>query len=86
MTKRMNVAESGRFLWRRNVKFDIMLLGEVQTQNPFAFKIQKPVWVDIAKVLQEGPLKMQVTDRSCRDRVIDLLKTHRKEENESARA
>lgn len=75
-----------RFLWRRNPKFDVMLLEQVQTKNPFAFKNQKQTWIEIAKVLQEGNLKMKVSDRSCRERVAELLKIHRKGERESARA
>lgn len=63
-----------------------MLLEEVQTKNPFAFKNQKSVWADIAKVLAEGPLKMKVTDRSCRERVTELLKIHRRDELDSVRA
>lgn len=64
--------------------YDVMLLSEVQSRNPSAFNNQKPVWVEIAKILQNGDLKMKVTGRSCRDRVMHLLKAHRKNEHQSS--
>lgn len=75
-----------RFVWKRNVMYDVMLLSEVQSKNPYAFNKQKPVWIEIATVLSNGALKMQVTDRSCRERVMDLLKTHRQNESHSSGA
>lgn len=72
--------KSSRFVWKRNIKYDLQLLHEVNSKNPFAFNNQKPVWMDVAKSLQEGHLKMKVTDRSCRERVTELLKKHRKDE------
>ena len=69
-----------RFVWSRNLQYDFYLLLETEAKNPFSFKNQKPVWEEISKILKESDLKMKVTDRSCRDRVNDLLKKHRKEE------
>lgn len=69
-----------RFVWSRNIQYDFYLLLETEAKNPFSFKNQKPVWEEISKILKESDLKMKVTDRSCRDRVNDLLKKHRKEE------
>lgn len=43
-----------------------MLLMEVQSKNPFAFKNQKPVWNEIAKTLQNSTLQMKVTNQSCK--------------------
>lgn len=74
-----------RFVWKRNIKYDLSLLSEVNSRNPFAFNNQKPVWCDVAKALQEGDLTMKVTDRSCRERVAELLKNHRKNELTSIR-
>lgn len=76
--------ELTKFVWKRNENYDITLLYETEARNPYAFSNQKPTWMQIAKVLQDGPLKMKVTDRSCRERVMELLKTHRKEESESS--
>lgn len=80
MNKRKSEDELLRFVWKRNENYDISLLSEVESRNPYAFQNQKPVWVEVAEVLQEGPLKMKVSDRSCRERVSELLKTHRKDD------
>lgn len=78
-------SQSSRFVWKRNIKYDLFLLGEVNSRNPFAFNNQKPVWIDVAEVLQKCELKMKVTDRSCRERVAELLKNFRKNELTSIR-
>lgn len=83
MVKRKCAEELVRFVWKRNSMYDIELLLEVQSKNPFAFHNQKPVWNDIAKTLQVGDLKMKVTERSCRDRIVELLKMHRQNERQS---
>lgn len=77
---------AGRFVWKRNIQFDLLLLAEVNSKNPYAFNNQKPYWMDVAKCLQDSQLKMKVTDRSCRERVDELLKSHRKNEDKSNRA
>lgn len=74
-----------RFVWKRNPRYDLILLGEVESKNPYAFNKQKGVWFEIANVLQNCALKMKVTDRSCRERVTELLKSHRKSELASVR-
>lgn len=78
-------SQSSRFVWKRNVKYDLFLLSEVNSRNPFAFNNQKPVWIDVAEALQKCELKMKVTDRSCRERVAELLKNFRKNELTSIR-
>lgn len=83
MGKRKSDSELVRFSWKRNKKYDFLLLSEVQSRNPFVFKNPKPVWDEIAKTLQENSLKMKVTFRSCRDRVNELLKMHRRNERRS---
>lgn len=83
MGKRKSESELVRFSWKRNKNYDTLLLSEVQSRNPFAFKNSKPVWDEIAKTLQESPLQMRVTFRSCRDRVHDLLKSYRRNERRS---
>lgn len=85
-SKQKEESELTKFVWKRNPTYDMSLLYETESRNPFAFNNQKPKWVEIAKVLQDGPLKMKVTDRSCRERVTELLKVHRKEENDRSRA
>lgn len=80
MSKRKSEDKLVRFVWSRNCEFDYLLLTEVQARNPFAFKKPKQVWEDVAKALQLCKLKMKVTARSCRERIGDLLKKHRKEE------
>lgn len=77
--------QSGRFIWKRNLKYDLSLLAEVNSRNPFAFNNQKPYWTDVASALQCGDLKMRVTERSCRERVAELLKNFRKDELASIR-
>ncbi len=69
-----------RFVWSRRIDYDFLLLLEVQEKNPYSFKNSKPIWEEIAKNLRFGELKMKVTQRSCRDRVNELLKKFRKEE------
>lgn len=86
MGKRKSEDELVRFLWRRNLKYDLLLLTEVESKNPYACYNQKPVWIDVASALQQGVLQMKVTERSCRDRVTELLKLHRKDELRSAQS
>lgn len=66
--------------------FDLLLLAEVNSKNHYAFNNQKPCWMDVAKCLQDSQLKMKVTDRSCLERVAELLKSHHKSEDKSNRA
>lgn len=82
MGKRKSDGDLVRF-WKRNARYDFMLLSEVETRNPFAFRNAKPVWEEISKHLQECSLKMKVTGRSCRERVNELLKTHRRKDRQS---
>lgn len=86
MPKRKCDDELQKFVWKRNIQFDIMLLTEVEAKNPFAFKMQKKAWEEIAEHLQNCPLKMKVTHRSCRERMAELLKVHRGEESQSKKA
>lgn len=67
-------------MWKRNPQYDFSLLSEVELFNPYAFAKQNVLWDEIAQALLEGPLKMKVTGRSCRDRATELLKLHRKGE------
>lgn len=86
MGKRKSDSELVRFSWKRNNNYDIMLLSEMQAKNPLAFKNSKPAWESIAMELQKCPLQMKVTHRSCRERVSDLIKMHRRKEHESKAA
>lgn len=83
MGKRKADVELVKFVWKRNRNYDIMLLSEVQSRNPYAFKNSKSVWEEIASELQKGSLQMKVTFRSCRERVSELLKVHRLNERRS---
>lgn len=83
MGKRKCDNELVRFVWKRNVEYDVMLMSEVQERNPFAFKNVKPVWNEIAQALRNCSLQMKVTDRSCRERATELLKMHRQKERRS---
>lgn len=78
--RRKKETELIRFVWSRRQEYDTAVLQETQARNPFPCKNQKLIWDDIAKTLQEGELKMKVTDRSCRERVSELLKKYRKDE------
>ncbi|KAJ6642646.1 hypothetical protein Bhyg_07599 [Pseudolycoriella hygida] len=73
-------AASCRFIWKRNVKYDLSLLAEVNSRNPFAFNNPKQIWMDVADTLKSGVLNMKVTGRSCRERTAELLKVFRKNE------
>lgn len=75
-----------RFSWKRKPEYDLSLLLEVQKRNPFSFDKPRPIWEMVAKSLREGTLKMKVTERSCRDRVNELLKNYRKEEGQIIRS
>ena len=86
MTKRKGSGGGNRFSWKRNPKFDILLLQEVESKNPFAFGKPKPIWEDIAVSLQNSDFKLKVTARSCRERTSDLLESFRKDEIASSRA
>lgn len=86
MGKTKSEDELLRFVWKRNLKYDLQLLCEVESQNPYASDKPKEVWTLIAKILREGALKMKVTERSCRERVNELLKNHRKNELKSLQA
>lgn len=80
MGKRKADSELERFVWKRHIRYDIQLLSEVEELKPYASKNQKPAWDSIAENLQDHPVPMNVTSRCCRDRVTDLLKSHRKGE------
>lgn len=80
MNRKKSDNELVRFVWSRKIEYDFLLLIEVHQRNPFSFKKSKPVWKDIAEALRNSELQMKVTDRSCRERVGELLKKHRKEE------
>lgn len=86
MGKRKADDELSRFVWKRNPQYDIALLYQVEAFNPFALTNQKTGWIDISNALKESELRMKVSDRSCRERVTELLKTHRKDELSSIRA
>ncbi len=86
MKNKKSDEELTRFVWKRNPRYDVTLLVEVEKRNPYSFHKPKPVWEMIAKTLREGSLKMRVTGRSCRERVNDLLKKHRKEEGKIIRS
>lgn len=80
MSKKKSAKELVRFVWSRKIEYDLFLLLEVQDRNPYSFKKSKPVWEEVAESLRKCELKMRVTDRSCRERVAELLKKHRKDE------
>lgn len=80
MGKRKADNELERFVWKRNIHYDIQLLNEVEQFNPFATKHQKAAWEQISLNLRESPIAMNATSRSCRERVTELLKQHRKGE------
>lgn len=86
MKKRKSEDQLIRFVWSRKAEYDLFLLLEVQSRNPYSFKKPKAIWEDIAKTLRECELKMKVTERSCRERVVELLKKHRKEEGQIIRS
>ena len=86
MSRRRSSELQVRFSWKRNPQYDLMLLTEVESQNPFAFKRPKPIWDEIATTLQESNLQMKVTGRSCKDRALDLIVMHRRDELQSSRA
>ena len=77
---------SKRFFWKRNIKYDLQLLSEVNSRNPYSLSNQKEIWQNVAKALQNSYLKMKVTGRSCRDRVTELLKNYHKDDYKSIRA
>lgn len=83
MGKRKADEELTRFVWKRNANYDISLLLEA---FPFAFNNQKPKWEEIAEALRDSSYQMNVTGRSCRERVTELLKNHRKNELSSIRS
>ncbi|KAJ6646119.1 hypothetical protein Bhyg_01329 [Pseudolycoriella hygida] len=64
----------------RCIRYDIQLLKEVEQFNPFAFKNQEPIWENIVEALRDSPIPMNVTSRSCRERVTELLQYYRKGE------
>lgn len=80
MGKRKAESELERFVWKRNIQYDIQLLTEIEQFNPFATKHQKPAWDEISLNLRDSPIAMNVTSRSCRERVTELLRQHRKGE------
>lgn len=80
MSKKKSEKELVRFVWSRKIEYDLFLLLEVQDRNPFSFKKSKHVWEEVAESLRKCELQMKVTDRSCRERVGELLKKHRKDE------
>lgn len=84
MGKRKADDELERFVWKRNIRYDIQLLSEIEQVNPYALKNQKPAWDEIAEQLIKHPMAMKVTARSCRDRAVELLKAHRQNERKSS--
>lgn len=84
MKNKKNDDQLVRFVWKRKPEYDLSLLLEVEKRNPYSFDKPKPIWEMVAKSLQK--LKMRVTERSCRDRVNELLKKHRKEEGQIIRS
>lgn len=85
-SKRKPDDELTRFVWKRNPQYDITLLGEVEGYNPFAHKNQKPMWIEVANSIREQDPRMKVNDRNCRERTMELLRLHRKNELSSVRA
>lgn len=87
MSKRKPEDELTRFVWKRNPQYDITLLGQVEGFNPFAYKNQKPWWIEVAEAIREVDPRMGgVTDRNCRERTMELLRLHRKNELLSIRS
>lgn len=80
MGKRKADAELERFVWKRNIQYDINLLGEIEQFNPFASKNQKPAWEEVAMALRENPSMANVNARNCKERAADLLRNFRKDE------
>jgi hypothetical protein len=76
---------SKRFSFKSDVKYDIALLTEVESLNPFAYKVAKKIWNDIATNLMESEMNMSVTERRCKDRTMLLLKGFKKDEGISQR-
>ncbi|KAJ6647856.1 hypothetical protein Bhyg_03079 [Pseudolycoriella hygida] len=83
MGKRKADDELERFVWKRNILYDIQLLNEIEQFNPYASRNQKPVWDEIAEHLMDHPMAMKVSARSCRERAAELLKNHRQNERSS---
>lgn len=80
MGKRKADDELERFVWKRNIQYDINLLGEIEQYNPFASKNQKTVWEDVAVSLRENASMAHVSARNCRERAAELLRNFRKDE------
>ncbi|KAJ6647857.1 hypothetical protein Bhyg_03080 [Pseudolycoriella hygida] len=83
MGKRKADDELERFVWKRNILYDIQLLNEIEQFNPYASRNQKPVWNEISEHLMDHPMAMKVSARSCRERAAELLKNHRQNERSS---
>lgn len=80
MGKRKADDELERFVWKRNVQYDINLLCEIEQFNPYASRNQKPAWEEVATALKDNPSMVNVTARSCRERAEELLRKYRKDE------
>jgi hypothetical protein len=77
-----------KFHFSSNVKFDLALLSETESVNPYSASKQKsgPLWDDVAQNLINSNLEMPVNGRRCRERVTQLLKEHIQHEALSLKA
>lgn len=71
-----------KFYFGKCFDFDLALLSETQTLNPFSVSKSKSksVWDEVAKNLNACDLKLDVNHRQCRDRVTLLIKEFRGQE------
>jgi len=68
--------------------FDLALLGETESINPYSVPIRKAstLWQEVAENLNKSNLEMKATGRNCSLRVKTLLKSFREEEAISIKA
>jgi len=71
-----------RFHFKTDQKYDLALLSETISANPFSVtKLKaKPLWEEVATALRESNLNMKVSERLVRERVSKLLSKFRKAE------
>ena len=79
---------SRRFHWKSDIKYDLALLSETESVNPFTVPVSKSgtFWEQIAYNLVNSNLKLPVCARRCRERVTELLNEHNGKEALSVKA
>jgi len=78
----------GSFHFKTDIKYDIALLSETESVNPFTVSSMKAgvFWDQIAYNLEHSTLKLPVNARRCRERVTQLLREHSANEALSVKA